>query len=374
MSPFKFPPISVLCGSTFINYFKVLKQGRIDSKYYHKVFLTTLIVLISIPFHWWDKLIFGRRLSKFRFEKSPLFIIGHWRSGTTLLHNMLCSDPDAGYLTTYYSLFPHNLGSKAIFKTFVKINIPEKRPSDNVKLGVDFPQEDEFTSANYQHNAYYNFFFFPKEYRKFYNRSVHHIGLSKNEIKLWFKKYDLLLKKALINSKGKRLIVKNPVNTARIKHILKLYPDAKFLYIYRNPVTVYLSTRLFFKNLFPTLVLQKFDDDLIEEIIFDIYKKLMADYHDQKLLIPEQNLFELRYEEFERHPVEGIRKIYSELLEEDFDSVKEHFSNYFESIRGYVKNDYKTDQKTIDRVITELGEYMEHQGYEIPEDIIIEDK
>jgi hypothetical protein len=371
MSQFKFPPISVLCGSTFKNYFKVLKQGRIDSRYYYKIFLTTLIVLISTPFHWWDKILFSKKLSKFKFEKPPLFIIGHWRSGTTLLHNMLCSDPDAGFLTTYYSLFPHNLGSKAIFKTFVKINIPEKRPSDNVKLGVNFPQEDEFAFANYQHNAYYNFFFFPNNYQTFYDKAVHHKGLTVKEKKLWFKKYDLMLKKALINSKGKRLIVKNPVNTARIKHILKLYPDAKFLYIYRNPITVYLSTEKFFINLLPTLQLQHIEEGLIKEIIFDIFKKLLTDYYEQRSLIPEKNLYVLKYEEFEKHPVEEIRRIYDNLLNEDFDSVKDYFSSYFNSIKGYQKNKYEVEKALIDEITAQFGEYMKKQGYSIPDDVII---
>ena len=371
MSQFKFPPISVLVGSTFRNYFRVLKQGHIDSKYYYKIFLTTLVVLISTPFHWWDRLLYGKKLKIFKFEKPPLFILGHWRSGTTLLHNMLCSDPDAGYLTTYYSLFPHNIGSKAIFKTFVRVNMPEKRPSDNVKLGVDLPQEDEFAFANYQHNAYYNFFFFPTEYQTFYEKAVHHKNLTEKEKKLWFNKYDLMLKKALLNSKGKRLIVKNPVNTARIKHILKLYPDAKFLYIYRNPVTVYLSTEKFFVNLLPTLQLQHVEEGLIKKVIFDIYKRLLNDYYKQRSLIPKENLYELKYEDFEKHPVEEVRKIYGDLLGEDFDAVKNYFNSYFESIKGYQKNKYEVDKSLIDEITTEFGAFMKKQGYGLPDDVIV---
>ena len=371
MSQFKLPPVSTLMGSTLINYIKIIRQGHITPKYYFKTFLTTLVVIISVPFHLWEKIYFKKKLSKCSFQKPPLFILGHWRSGTTLLHNMLCADPDAGYITTYQSVFPNNLASKLIFKTFMKIFIPKKRPSDNVILNVDFPQEDEFAFSNSHSNSYYNFFYFPKQYELFYERSIHLDNITKEEKNSWLKAYDKLLKKASINTKGERLIIKNPVNTARIKHLLKLYPNAKFLYIYRNPITVYISTKRFFENLFPTLILENTDNQLIENMTFDVYTMLMNDYIEQKDLIPEKNLFELRYEDFEKEPVEESKKIYENLLNEDFDKVKHHFSNYFNSIKGYKKNKYEIDKVTIEKIKTHLSKFMDIYNYDLPDDIII---
>ena len=165
MTQFKLPPISTLAGSTLLNFFKVLLQGKASPKYYIKVF-------------------YKKRVSKLKFEKPPLFILGHWRSGTTLLYNMLCSDSETGYVTTYRSFFPNNLGSKLVFKSFMRKNTLRKRPSDNVQLDVDFPQEDEFAFSNMQHNAYFNFFYFPERYITFYERAVHHKGLSEKEKEL----------------------------------------------------------------------------------------------------------------------------------------------------------------------------------------------
>ena len=88
--------------------------------------------------------------------------------------------------------------------------------------------------------------------------------MTDNEIRSWYNSYDTLLRKALIDTKGNRLIVKNPVNTARIDKLLKLYPDAKFLYIYRNPVTVFYSTQKFFRNLFPKVWLNPVSNDFID--------------------------------------------------------------------------------------------------------------
>jgi omega-hydroxy-beta-dihydromenaquinone-9 sulfotransferase len=371
MEDFKIPPISTLAGSTIINYFKILRKGHIAPRYYFKIFLTTLIVLIATPFHFWEDLVFRKKLKKFYFKKPPLFIIGHWRSGTTLLHNMLTKDPSAGYITTYQSLFPNNLASKWLFKTFMKINMPNKRPSDDMELNIDFPQEDEFAFSNSQPNAYYNFFYFPTGYKTFYERSVNQKNLSEKEIDLWYSSYDKLLKKALIDKQGERLIIKNPINTARIEKVLRLYPDARFLYIYRNPVTVFYSTQHFLQKLCPTLWFHKVDNQFIDHMIFDVYIRLMDDYLKQKSLIPTDNLLEIRFEEFELNPIKEIEKIYTHLLKEDFSAVKPFFTDYFKSQIAYNKNRYRVDTAEIESIRAHWGKFIQMYNYDLPKDVKI---
>jgi hypothetical protein len=371
MNDFLIPPISILVGSTIGNFFRVLKGKTVSPRYYHKIILTSLIILIITPLHWWEEIVFKRKLKRFRFEKDPLFIIGHWRSGTTLLHNVLCKDPSAGFMTTYFSLFPNNLASKWFFRFFIRLNIPGKRPSDNMKLDINFPQEDEFAFSNCQPHAYYNFFYFPLQYREIYAKTIHHEHLHKKEIEHWHKSYDRLLKKALIDSGGSRLIIKNPVNTARIDKILKLYPDAKFLYIYRNPVTVFYSTQNFFQKLFPKLWLQEVDYAFIDKLILEVYQRLLNDYQAQKTLIPPGNLLELRFEEFEKNPVDELKKIYSDLLNEDFNLAEPYLAKYMNSLTGYSKNRYSASGDSLNKVVSEWGHYMKLYNYDIPDDIVV---
>lgn len=374
MSKFKIPPISTLSGSTLINYFRILKQGRIEPRFYFKIFLTTLVIIGATPFHLWERLIFGGKLARESLEKPPLFILGHWRSGTTLLHNVLTKDPKVGFITTYQSVFPNNLASKLLFKTFMRINMPSERPSDKVELNINFPQEDEFAFCNTHPNGYYNFFYFPKEYSAYYNRSVHHDKLNKKEVKRWYQAYRMLLTKALINTNSVRIVVKNPINTARIDKLLKVYPDAKFVYLYRNPITVFYSTRRFFEQLFPTLWLQEVDKPFIDGMILDIYKRLMNDYWQQKSLIPKENLIELQYEEFEKQPMIEIERIYAQLWKDDFECVKPYFESYLQSQKKHKKNTYTVDTIEIELIYKHLGKYIKHYNYGIPQEISIENK
>ncbi len=371
MSEFRIPPISTLIGSGPVNFFQVLRKGgRIDSRYYLKFFLTTIIVVIQTPFHWWESVRFKKRLKKFKVVKDPVFILGHWRSGTTFLHNMLCADPKAAYVSTYQSVFPNNLASQLIFKTFMKMNLPEKRPSDNVKLGIDLPQEDEFALSNMIRNSFYHFFYFPEKYREYYTDAVTRVN--DEQVAGWESSYRELVMKAIMSSGGERIVLKNPVNTGRIKTILRIFPNAKFIFIYRNPVIVFLSTQKFFLELLPTLWFHETSPEFIENMIFDNFRMLMNDYDTQKNLIPKQNLVEVKFEDFEKNPITECRRIYNSLTGDDFDQALPFLAAFLKDQKGYTRNRYKIKESLLKRIESEWGRHMNQWGYRIPEELVVE--
>ena len=57
----------------------------------------------------------------------------------------------------------------------------------------------------------------------------------------WLDDYDYLIKKISYISKGKRVIVKSPGDTGRIKFLKERYPNARFVYIHRDHHEVYHS-------------------------------------------------------------------------------------------------------------------------------------
>jgi omega-hydroxy-beta-dihydromenaquinone-9 sulfotransferase len=370
VSKFHNHPILPHIGSTLGNFLKVLNNGPIKPRYYIRVFFTGLFILFATPFYFIDYIWFRKKLLKYRFLKEPLFIIGHWRSGTTLVHNFLCQDKTAGYLTTYQSLFPNNLKSKFIFKTFVRIGIPAKRPSDNMRMNADFPQEDELALGNLQPVFYYNFFYFPSRYKVFYDRSVY-MNLPASKKNAWKAAYIDLMKKAAMDTKGERLIMKNPVNTARIQILLEMFPNARFLFLYRNPYTVFFSTQRFFYNLLSSVWLHKVDRPFIDEMILDVYVRMMDDYNAQKQLIPQGNLMELKFEEFERNPVDILNKIYTDLLQEDFARVRETMTRYGKTLMKYEKNSYVVNKNTVSLIDRYWKKFITMWDYQIPEEITV---
>ena len=98
---------------------------RISLKYLGRVILTLLINLINLPFRIYEKLFINKKYKSQTLEHPPIFIIGHWRSGTTHLHNILCQDDQMGYVNTFQSVFP--------FSVFLRL------PTKIVRLLIKLP-------------------------------------------------------------------------------------------------------------------------------------------------------------------------------------------------------------------------------------------
>jgi len=96
---------------------------------------------------------------------------------------------------------------------------------------------------------------------------------------------------------------------------------------------------------------------------------LMNDYQKKKSLIPDGNLLELRFEEFEKNPVEEIRRIYENLLKENFETVKPCFEIYFNTLADYLKNKYKVKKSDLESVLKEWAPFMALYGYDVPDDL-----
>jgi hypothetical protein len=370
-SEFKLPPISPLIGSSRSIIRRVFRGNKVDPQYSFKVRVTHVLVTVVSAFHWFDHLWFRRKVRQYTFREPPLFVLGHWRSGTTLLHNLLTKDPVAAYTTTYQCVFPDNLKSKWLFKTLMRIFMPRVRPGDNLEIAASFPQEDEYAMSNLTHRSYYHFFYFPSNYRSLYKKYVRFESLPEGEINCWKKLYREMVIKALLNTRGNRIILKNPVNMGRMIHLADIFPGARFVHIIRNPVIVYLSTLKFLTQLFPTLQLERFTKDDISEMILEIYGKMMRDYlEDLKKLDPD-SLLEIRYEELVEKPFESLELVYKQFHFSGFQDVKPVFQSYLETLEDHQIDSYTLHQKELDKILAHVGFAMEHWNYQLPENLKI---
>ncbi len=191
---------------------------------------------------------------------------------------------------------------------------------------------------------------------------------------LWKLNYKLLIKKALINTNRSVFLSKNPPNTARIKVLLEMFPNAKFIHIYRNPIEVFLSTQNFFRKMLPHLQLQIISQDEIDRNILEIYKNLMEDFFEQKDLIPAGNLTELSFEKLESETFGCLGNIYKELNLNGIENALPEFEKYVERMGNYKKNEHIISKKLLDLIVSEWGFAMKKLKYEIPKNIEIIDE
>lgn len=369
MAKFKLPPISPLIGSHPVSYIRTLWGRKIERKHYLKTLLTSIVVLVSSLFQWYEKIYYSFKCRTFKLKSDPVFIIGHWRTGTTFLHNLISQDSQMGYVTTYQTVFPNNLKSKFLFRTIMRALIPEKRPGDNVRLNVAFPQEEEFALTNINPLNYYQFMYFPKDYAEYYDKYIRMNGLSDKVYSKWKRDYKRMVKKAMMNTGGNIPLLKNPCNTGRLKVMLDMYPEAKFIFILRNPVIVFLSSKKFFTELLPTLWFHSASEEELEEMIFEIYDQLIHDYLETKSLIPTQNLIEIKFEDYEKEPLSFLKDLYEQFGIPDFENAKPVFMEYVERMAGYRKNTYVISRTLLDRIIDRWGFSMDLWDYKVPENI-----
>ncbi|MEE4257067.1 MAG: sulfotransferase [Bacteroidales bacterium] len=363
-------------GYNYPHLLNLLRKYGVDKGLHGRAFIVSAISMIGVPFRIYERFAYDKKAEKVDFKEPPVFILGHWRSGTTHLHNLLCQDPLASFVTTYQSVFPDQTlaaGSRFLFKNIMKMIMPLKRAGDNIKLNTEYPQEEEFTLGARNPVCFYYFFYYPELITKFYDQYLNFSTSDDLTRNTFIADYKRVINKAQLYSGNQRFLSKNPANTARIPLLLEMYPDARFIHIYRNPVDVILSTRHFFSHMMPGLNLHKIDFESVNSDIFDIYNRMMHDYLETRDLIPEGNLAEVRYEELSKNPEQEIKRIYDQFGFEGYEKASPLVQKYAEAKRAYVKNKYSIKKSLLDEILSNVEFTMKEWNYDIPGNLDIVD-
>lgn len=346
----------LLALGSFTNWLRLLRQnGGVDWKYIPRASFVTLSSLLTSPFRLYERARFSHTIEQQSIERAPIFIIGHWRSGTTHLHNLMSLDPNFSYVSSLQAWAPELfLSSQWLSTPILEWMAPSKRPMDNVKIKLNYPQEEEFCLANISPLCFYHGWYFPKKMREYFDKFVLFKDISPEVLNAWKQSYLKTLKIANMRAEGRSLLVKNPTNTGRIKTLLEIFPNAKFIHIYRNPYTVYFSTRRLYQKLLPVIALQDIDEETLEKNIFIFYQKIMEKFFLERHLIPAENLIEIKYEDLDIQPLPELERIYHHLDLPGFEQLRDRFESYIASQHSYQRNSYTIED---DEIIQKISHY-----------------
>jgi hypothetical protein len=334
-----------------------------------KIIFITFVILLFLPLSIIEIIFSPIRLRKTRLKKSPIFLLGHWRNGTTFLHELMNCNPEYEYMSISESVFPNlTLYFSKLIRRVVGWVLPDTRPQDDVKINADFPSEHDFAIANQNAMSPYLGGVFPKN-QDYYNRYASFFGVSdkeKNQLKR-----DILniIKKLSIKKNHKRLVLKSPIDTARVDLLLDIFPDAKFIHIYRNPYKVFFSTKRMHLKLVEVFHLQNGYPDL-DEFILKTYRDIYYKYYSDIHLIPPGNLIEIKYEELVENPLKEVERIYKELSLSGFEKAEPHIKKYLEKVENYTTNTYSINQQDKERIYSYWHGIIDTMGYEKPGSIV----
>ena len=358
-------PVNTLVGADWNTFKTVTKGQHIAPEKKTKFFLTKIICRIlstCVPF---QERKYKKLLADKPMENDPLFILGHWRSGTTFVHNIFAQDKHFGYTTTYQTVFPHYvMALQGFFKPTMGWLMPDKRPTDNMELAPDLPQEEEFAINNSCPYNYYNFWFFPEKMNEYCDRYLTFKAITPKEEQAFKDNFEKLVKISLWNTNGTQYLSKNPPHTGRLKTMSELFPNAKYIFLMRNPYTVFESTRSFYTNTIKPLELHSIPLEQMEQNILRNYMELYRAYKEQKKYVPEGNIYEVKFEDIEQDALGITEKIYRDLNIPGWEEARPAIEKYIGGKKGYKKNKYNYDPRTVELVNQHWGEVLDEWGYE----------
>jgi hypothetical protein len=352
-------------GCDFFAWLRLLCRNRCAVSWTH-AYIAVIITFVSFLhtlLRWCEEAIFGRRIRQTQITQPPIFILGHWRTGTTLLHELLILDPRHGYPTTYECLAPnHFLLTERFMTRWLYFLAPSRRPMDNMRAGFDRPQEDEFALCMLGALSPYHTIAFPNrppQCQEYLDLE----GVKPSALRRWQRTLIQFLKKITYKT-GKRLVLKSPPHTARIKVLREMFPGAAFIHIVREPYVVYPSTVKLWKAMYEKHGLQKPTFAGLEEHVLGTFVRLYERLEEGKKLLPREQFYELRYEELIADPASELRKIYEYFGWGGFDEMLPRLREYLASIAGYETNTYQLSAEDRARVTERWGDVIRRYGYD----------
>jgi hypothetical protein len=355
----------IWAGSGFPAWIRLLARNgfRIHWTVLHVVTYVTIVSLGHTLLRGLQNLVYGRRIANTPIDQPPIFILGHWRTGTTLLHEFLALDERHVGPSTYECMEPnHFLLTEGLVSRWMPFFSLSVRPMDNMAAGFDRPQEDEFALCNLGLPSPYLTVAFPNNPPQ-YEEYLDLEGIPPRALARWKRVFRRFLQE-LTYKHHKRLVLKSPTHSCRVKTLLELFPDARFVHIVRDPYVVFPSTVNLWKSLYITFGLQRPTFQGLEEHVYKTFNRVYDKIEEGKGLIDFDRFYELRYEDLVGDPVGQMATLYDHLGLGGFEQVLPKLQAHLANNAGYKTNRYQLGDEQRAEITRRWGSVIRLYGYE----------
>ena len=277
----------------------------------HVASLLGLTGLIAEPMAWLQSLVFERRLKQLQLPSDPVVVIGHWRSGTTYLHQLLSCDPTVVTARNSLTVAPQvALLLRPLLRWWLQITMTPQRPIDAVPWSADDPQEDEIGVARLTMDSHMAGLAFPQDY-------LHHLGRCViHQTPEFERKLERFTRLTLLHQDDRtgHLLIKNPAHSGRIPLLLRAFPKARFVFLRRDPIDSIRSLVQVKQRLGALVGLQPPPNERLQvEQTVAAYQQLMQAFEASRPSIPEGQLLEVNYKDLVHQPLETVQRLYQAL-------------------------------------------------------------
>jgi len=352
-------------GADLFTWFRILAKGRakVSPRFLGVALRTCVVSVVNSVLRWSQTGQYGDKIRETQIDKAPVFILGHWRSGTTLLHELMIMDDRHSSPNTWQCMSPHHF---LITQTFaiecLAWLLPDRRPMDNMAAGWAKPQEDEFALAMLGMPSTYLNIAFPNA------DPIDADALDLENLPAWqlraWKRALMLFLKAVTLRTPNRLILKSPTHTCRIPTLLEMFPDARFIHIVRDPYVVYPSTMHLWKSLSAKHGLQVGKHDGLQKRVIDTYLHMHERLASGRQLLAPNRFAEIRYEDLLADPIGQMGQLYGQLELGDFENIRHSLEAWHTGNTGYETNRYTVTPEETALVAEKWHETIARYGYD----------
>lgn len=312
-------------------------------------------------FTWRENKVYGEKLKSCPAPDDPVIIIGHWRTGSTFLHQLLALDEQFISPSVFQTSFPESFMVSERYFRPVMGKLVGKRPMDNVRMNFDDPQEDEFALVKLTADSPLLDVIFPGKPGYFLNDYEDFNPVKEKKV-MWKEQITAFCAKIRQDS-GRTVLLKNPLHSLRIPFLCETFPGARFIYLHRHPYKVVASSlnlwkviardnQLKGKPYFPGL--KEITEGLIK--FYSVIERDLA-------TLPEKRYCKVSYEALEADPVAEIKGIYKSLGLEFTAAFEGHIRSFLEKERDFKKNSYNFDDEQKAQVFHFMKKQFEHFHY-----------
>jgi len=309
-----------------------------------------------------ENLMFSGKLKNVPVPDDPVFIIGHWRTGSTLLHQLMNLDPNFAAPTLFQVAVPDSfLVSYPYYRPVFKRLVGKHRPMDRVRLGMDEPQEDEYAIYRITGISPLEDLVFPKS-KTYFLIDSDKFNPNKDQLPNWQKHIVSFYKKLYFKDK-RRIISKNPFNSFRIPLLHQIFPGARFIHIHRHPCEVVPSTIHMWdivqrQNCLNTNAGRPAIGDVLT-----VMDKMLTSVNDELQKLPAGSWVAIGFDAMKKDPVTVLQRLYLDLGLPFSREFEENIRHFYLEIVTFDKNDFSLTAEEYSLIRERMHIHMERYGY-----------
>jgi len=309
-----------------------------------------------------EKKLYQKRIVEHTLSDDPIIIIGHWRTGSTFLHQLLALDNNLTTTNVFQGSIPDSfLSSRKSYEPIMGRALRGTRPMDQVKLSMDEPLEDEYALFRLSSYSPLENLVFPKLKGYFLNVFPGFLPEGK-QLSDWKEALIHFYKKlTLLNNKT--ILIKNPFHSFRIKTLNEIFPNARYIHIIRNPHKVVPSTiRMWDIVGKQNAMNSKWQKPSIKEAS-ELYKSMLLQIDEDLKSLPENRYCEIKFEELEKDPLMYVKEIYKHLNVQFSEEFEKQINDFLIGIKEYQKNKYEMPEDEKLEINNILEQWMVQKKY-----------